>query len=103
MVLVLVNDSDRRRITVVVLFKAIGNAPILKQKFYKITAANRFQAVIQFLRRELGYKPGDPLVRALPLLYLVLNADSFDGWCSSLISTMRSRLRRMTRLSTCIR
>ncbi|TFL02375.1 APG12-domain-containing protein [Pterulicium gracile] len=46
---------------VVVLFKAIGNAPILKQKFYKITAANRFQAVIQFLRRELGYKPGDPL------------------------------------------
>ena len=36
----------------------------MKQNFYKITAANRFQAVIQFLRKELGWKAGDPLVRA---------------------------------------
>lgn len=50
---------------VVVRFKAVGNAPIMKQNFYKITAANRFQAVIQFLRKELGWKAGDPLVRAL--------------------------------------
>lgn len=50
---------------VVVRFKAVGNAPIMKQNFYKITAANRFQAVIQFLRKELGWKAGDPLVRTL--------------------------------------
>jgi len=48
---------------VVVRFKAVGNAPIMKQNFYKITAANRFQAVIQFLRKELGWKSTDPLVR----------------------------------------
>lgn len=47
---------------VVVRFKAVGNAPIMKQNFYKITASNRFQAVIQFLRKELGWKQGDPLV-----------------------------------------
>lgn len=37
----------------------------MKQNFYKITASNRFQAVIQFLRKELGWKAGDPLVRLL--------------------------------------
>jgi ubiquitin-like protein ATG12 len=47
---------------VVVRFKAVGNAPIMKQNFYKITASNRFQAVIQFLRKELGWKATDPLV-----------------------------------------
>ncbi|CAG8433133.1 7792_t:CDS:2 [Ambispora gerdemannii] len=46
---------------VVVRFRAIGNAPILKQNFYKITASNQFKAVIQFLRRELNYKASDPL------------------------------------------
>lgn len=40
----------------------MGSAPIMKQNFYKITASNRFQAVIQFLRKELGWKAGDPLV-----------------------------------------
>jgi ubiquitin-like protein ATG12 len=45
-----------------VRFRAIGNAPILKQNFYKITASNKFQAVIQFLRKELQYKAEDPLV-----------------------------------------
>lgn len=47
----------------VVRFKAVGNAPIMKQNLYKITASNRFQTVIQFLRKELGWKAGDPLVR----------------------------------------
>ncbi|KAF8628923.1 hypothetical protein AX15_003643 [Amanita polypyramis BW_CC] len=48
---------------VVVRFKAVGNAPIMKQNFYKITSSNRFQAVIQFLRRELGWSSNEPLVR----------------------------------------
>ena len=40
----------------------------MRQNFYKITASNRFQAVIQFLRRELGWKAGDPLVCTLSSL-----------------------------------
>ncbi|KAF8965382.1 APG12-domain-containing protein [Flammula alnicola] len=46
---------------VVVRFKGVGNAPIMKQNMYKITATNRFQAVIQFLRKELGWQSGEPL------------------------------------------
>jgi hypothetical protein len=45
-----------------VRFKAVGNAPIMKQNFFRVTVSNHFQAVIQFLRRELGWKAGDPLV-----------------------------------------
>ncbi|SJL09479.1 probable Autophagy-related protein 12 [Armillaria ostoyae] len=46
---------------VIVRFKAVGNAPIMKQNFFKITSSNRFQAVIQFLRKELAWKAGEPL------------------------------------------
>ncbi|KAG2209955.1 hypothetical protein INT47_003390 [Mucor saturninus] len=46
---------------VVVVFQAIGNAPILKQKVYKLTASYKFQTVIQFLRKELRYQGADPL------------------------------------------
>ncbi|KAF8518653.1 autophagy protein 12 [Hysterangium stoloniferum] len=54
---------------IVVRFKAVGNAPIMKQNFYKITAANRFQAVIQFLRKELGWKATDPLFTYINLAF----------------------------------
>jgi ubiquitin-like protein ATG12 len=53
------------RILVIVRFRAIGNAPILKQNLYKINASNKFSAVIQFLRRELNYKASDPLVKKI--------------------------------------
>ncbi|GAA5906458.1 hypothetical protein JCM6882_004441 [Rhodosporidiobolus microsporus] len=46
---------------VVIRFKATGNAPILKQNFYKIAASNRFERVIAFLRKELGWKQSDAL------------------------------------------
>ncbi|GAA6007491.1 hypothetical protein JCM10207_006362 [Rhodosporidiobolus poonsookiae] len=46
---------------VVVRFKATGNAPIMKQNFYKIAASNKFERVIAFLRKELGWKPSDAL------------------------------------------
>ncbi|SAL95884.1 hypothetical protein [Absidia glauca] len=46
---------------VIVRFSAIGNAPILKQSYYKITGSNKFQTVIQFLRKELKYQGSDPL------------------------------------------
>ncbi len=51
---------------VVVRFKAVGNAPIMKQNFFRVTVSNRFQAVIQFLRKELGWKAGEPLVSTFP-------------------------------------
>ncbi|TCD67614.1 hypothetical protein EIP91_012179 [Steccherinum ochraceum] len=54
---------------VVVRFKAVGNAPIMKQNLYKITASNRFQAVIQFLRKELAWKAGDPLFTYINLAF----------------------------------
>jgi len=54
---------------VVVRFKAVGNAPIMRQNFYKITASNRFQAVIQFLRKELGWRAGDPLFTYINLAF----------------------------------
>ncbi|KAJ2777916.1 Ubiquitin-like protein [Coemansia javaensis] len=46
---------------VVVRFRATGNAPILKKSVYKISSAQRFQALILFLRKELGYKASEPL------------------------------------------
>ncbi|KAI0311496.1 APG12-domain-containing protein [Amylostereum chailletii] len=54
---------------VVVRFKAVGNAPIMKQNFFKVTVSNRFQAVIQFLRKELGWKAGDPLFTYINLAF----------------------------------
>ncbi|KAK4705740.1 ubiquitin-like protein ATG12, partial [Phenoliferia sp. Uapishka_3] len=56
-------DSYRIKDTskVVVRFKATGNAPIMKQNYYKITAGNRFQSVIAFLRKELAWKPSDAI------------------------------------------
>jgi len=64
--------SNLTVLLVVVRFKAVGNAPIMKQNFYKITASNRFQAVIQFLRKELQWKPGEPLVRARLLFFFTI-------------------------------
>ena len=57
----------RDKSLVVVRFKAVGNAPIMKQNFFRVTVSNRFQAVIQFLRKELGWKAGEPLVGAFLL------------------------------------
>ncbi|KAI8367605.1 APG12-domain-containing protein [Radiomyces spectabilis] len=58
---VLAKHQEKDTSKVVVRFRAIGNAPILKQSFYKITASNKFQTVIQFLRKELKYQGTDPL------------------------------------------
>jgi Ubiquitin-like autophagy protein Apg12 len=56
------NYKKKDSAKVVVRFKATGNAPIMKNNYFRITAFNRFQAVIQFLRKELGWKQGDALV-----------------------------------------
>ena len=60
----------KSQLAVVVRFKAVGNAPIMKQNFFRVTVSNRFQAVIQFLRKELGWKPGEPLVSIPHVAYM---------------------------------
>ncbi|THH30962.1 hypothetical protein EUX98_g3213 [Antrodiella citrinella] len=54
---------------VIVRFKAVGNAPIMKTNLYQINASNRFQAVIQFVRRQLQWKAGDPLFTYINLAF----------------------------------
>ncbi|KAH9321081.1 hypothetical protein KI387_015720, partial [Taxus chinensis] len=45
-------DASSRK-AVVVLLKATGDAPILKQSKFKIGATEKFAKVIDFLRRQL--------------------------------------------------
>jgi ubiquitin-like protein ATG12 len=52
-------------ILVVVRFKSIGSAPVMKNNVFKVTAGNKFQAVIVFLRGQLGIKQSDALVSTL--------------------------------------
>eukprot|EP01134_Creolimax_fragrantissima_P003124 CFRG3124T1 len=46
---------------VVVRFRAAGNAPIMKQAKFKITATESFQTVIDFLRKQLKFNQHDSL------------------------------------------
>ncbi|KAL8290019.1 hypothetical protein RQP46_002958 [Phenoliferia psychrophenolica] len=69
---------------VVVRFKATGNAPIMKQNFYKITASNRFQTVIAFLRKELGWKQSDAL-------FLYINASFSPAPDDSVANLFKAR------------
>ncbi|KAF8995909.1 ubiquitin-like autophagy protein Apg12-domain-containing protein [Cyathus striatus] len=48
-------------VKVVVLFKGVGNAPVLRQNMYQVTASNRFETVILFLRKKLGWSAQEPL------------------------------------------
>lgn len=54
--------------TVVVRFKSIGAAPIMKNNVFKVTAGNKYATVVTFLRGQLGSKEGDPLVSSLFLV-----------------------------------
>ncbi|KAJ7555768.1 hypothetical protein O6H91_05G054300 [Diphasiastrum complanatum] len=45
-------DKEREAF-VVILFRATGDAPILKQSKFKIAAAEKFAKVIDFLRKQL--------------------------------------------------
>lgn len=85
---------------VVVRFKAVGNAPIMKQNFYKITSSNRFQAVIQFLRKELGWAANEPLVR---VQYISLISMRIFWLTSSPISILHSHPHLTTPLQTSTR
>ena len=80
----------------VVRFKSIGSAPIMKNNVFKITAGNKFQAVIVFLRGQLGLKAGEPLVGVVGAQLLTLLV-GLAADASSRISTLRLRRRRTTR------
>lgn len=62
-------DTLRKRdqFKVLVRFKGVGSAPVMKNNVFRISAFNKFLAVHVFLRRELGCKPADNL-------YLYINA-----------------------------
>ena len=49
----------------------------MKQNMYKITATNQFQAVIQFLRKELGWQSGEPLVSFIYLCLFDMNGKKY--------------------------
>ncbi|KAL7748424.1 Ubiquitin-like protein [Sorochytrium milnesiophthora] len=46
---------------VVIRFRAIGNAPILRQPFFKISSTSSLSSLIAFLRNELSLKKSDSL------------------------------------------
>eukprot|EP00128_Syssomonas_multiformis_P000658 Colp12_sorted_trinity150504_noHs@15207 len=46
---------------VVVRFRAVGNAPILKVNKFKINSSDQFQAVISHLRKWLKLQPSDSI------------------------------------------
>ncbi|EXJ95182.1 autophagy-like protein 12 [Capronia coronata CBS 617.96] len=54
-----VDEIDNHKVSV--RFQAIGSAPILKQRVFKINASSRFSVVLNFLRKKLGIKEGDGL------------------------------------------
>jgi ubiquitin-like protein ATG12 len=46
---------------IVVLFRNTGSAPQLKQKKFKLSTQVRFGYVVDFLRKQLRFKPDDAL------------------------------------------
>ncbi|KAI9751652.1 MAG: Ubiquitin-like protein [Chaenotheca gracillima] len=49
------HPSQGRKVTV--RFKAVGSAPILRTQVYKISASQRFETVVNFLRKNLKCGP----------------------------------------------
>lgn len=98
--------TQRDTSKVLVKFKAIGAAPIMKNNSFRITAFNKFHAVVVFLRNQLGEKTvgGGTLVsrsrmsgeesrdvvgRLIDASHTLLDL----GFCSSSTSTTPSHLR----------
>lgn len=47
---------------VVILLRATANAPILKQKKFKVSSSQQFLAIQEFVRKQLLLQETDPLV-----------------------------------------
>ncbi|KAG8742387.1 hypothetical protein FRC10_001609 [Ceratobasidium sp. 414] len=54
---------------VIIQFKAVGNAPIMKKYEYGVSSSQPLQVVVKFLRSQLGLKPGDPLFTYINLSF----------------------------------
>jgi len=52
-------DVPLTRVKVTVRFQAVGSAPILRQKVFKVGADQKFETVANFLRKKLDCKPTD--------------------------------------------
>src|SRR5438046_391179 len=48
-----------KSLIVAVRFQAVGSAPILRQKVFKVSASQKFETVVNFLRKKLECKPTD--------------------------------------------
>lgn len=48
-------------LTVLIHFQAAGDAPILNQTKFKVSASHSFAVVAEFLRKQLRYKQKDSL------------------------------------------
>ncbi|KAJ9081320.1 Ubiquitin-like protein [Entomophthora muscae] len=56
-----VENQTRDAEKVIVRFRAVGNAPIMKRNHYNIKTTFKFRALTNFLRKELGYKSSESL------------------------------------------
>ncbi|KAJ3273294.1 hypothetical protein HDV01_004652 [Terramyces sp. JEL0728] len=45
--------KEKEHYKVVIRLKQVGSAPILKQQVFKLSSANTFQKVIQYIKKEL--------------------------------------------------
>ncbi|KAH9831366.1 autophagy protein 12 [Rhodofomes roseus] len=83
-------------VQVPIFFKAVGNAPIMKQNLYKINALNPFRAVIRFLRKQLGWKAQEPLFTYINLAF----APAPDDTVTNLFKSFATEGRLIVNYST---
>lgn len=58
----------------VLRFKATGNAPQMKQTKFKISSSNKFQAVIDFLKKQLNLDTSEGKENSGVSLFLYVNS-----------------------------
>lgn len=51
--------GDLPQVKVTVRLQAVGSAPSLKQRVFKISSTQHFSTVVNFLRKRLGVKQGE--------------------------------------------
>ncbi|KAJ4456950.1 putative autophagy-related protein 12 [Paratrimastix pyriformis] len=58
-----------------VLLKSVAGAPILQKKKFMAPCNTTFYAIINYLRRELALKPGDPLLVYIGMAFVPSPSD----------------------------
>ncbi|KAI9702888.1 MAG: Ubiquitin-like protein [Candelina mexicana] len=75
---------EQKKVTV--RFKAVGSAPILRTQVFKISASQRFETVVNFLRTRLKCKPTDSVFLYVNSVF----APSLDEVVGNLFSCFKS-------------